>query len=93
MNCSKLLCVKKDSDAGGVRDLSYWKVADFDEICHEDSVESLFLQNNDGVEELFGNEATRRTYRSFWKFDVYKGNDTFILLSAHLDSIMATIIE
>lgn len=43
------------------------------------------------MDRLFGNEAARRAYQTFWKFDVHKVNEISFLSNAHPDSIVATI--
>lgn len=46
---------------------SYWKVADFDDICAENLVAGFMSQGVHGLDKLLGNEAARGDYRKGWR--------------------------
>lgn len=88
----KLLRTTNDSSDRSLREFSYQRTAEFDQNVQEGCVQASIspFEEND---KLLCNEAARRTYRTFRKFEVHEKTETSILSIARLDANLTTIID
>ncbi len=76
----------------GTRDTTFWRMANFSEICSND-VQELELRDVEGTDELFFNEPARLAYSAFQKFDLGCDADASISTLIRVDAFMTSIID
>lgn len=77
----------------GTRDTSYWRRASFEDICHVDVLYKPPISNASGVDNIFGNEPSRRAYIFFRKHAIVAMSETSCMTIIRLDAVMTGIID